>query len=221
MSLVVFTLLLDCLPSYPSNIIQMLRGTIGNMPSRELRTATQNLKVEERLYDGTWELLDMGHEISGNIVEIGSSITGFKVGQGVVNPLLDERYHGKESRRHLAVASHILRISGSKKGQDVVILGGGPIGLALLLLLMPKGVRKVIVSEVSNSRSRQAKKFGADLVVNEDFEDVLKVLSYGTASAEAMITSVVPLEKAVQDGCLELINSKAGYVRILTSLQSL
>lgn len=59
MSLVVFTLLLDCLPSYPSNIIQMLRGTIGNMPSRELRTATQNLKVEERLYDGTWELLDM------------------------------------------------------------------------------------------------------------------------------------------------------------------
>jgi hypothetical protein len=29
------------------------------MPSRELRTATQNPKVEERLYDGTWELLDM------------------------------------------------------------------------------------------------------------------------------------------------------------------
>jgi threonine dehydrogenase-like Zn-dependent dehydrogenase len=121
----------------------------------------------------------------------------------------------------LAVASHILRISGSKKGQDVVILGGGPIGLAFLLLLMPKGVRKVIVSEVSNSRSRQAKKFGADLVVNEDFEDVLKVLSHGTASAEAMITSVVPPEKAVQDGCLELINIRVGYVRILTSLQSL
>jgi hypothetical protein len=58
MSLVVFTLLLDCLPSYPSHI-QMFRATIGNMPSRELRTATQNPKVEERLYDGTWELLDM------------------------------------------------------------------------------------------------------------------------------------------------------------------
>lgn len=50
-------------------------------------------------YTGAELSIIRGHEISGNIVEIGSSITGFKVGQGVViNPLLDERYHGKESR---------------------------------------------------------------------------------------------------------------------------
>ncbi len=65
----------------------------------------------------------------------------------------------------LAVASHMIRISGFKHGHDVVVLGAGPIGLALLLLLRPKA-RKIIISEVTDSRSRQAEKFGADLVVN-------------------------------------------------------
>jgi (R,R)-butanediol dehydrogenase/meso-butanediol dehydrogenase/diacetyl reductase len=46
----------------------------------------------------------------------------------------------------LVVASHMIRISGFKHGQDMVILGAGPIGLALLLLLRAKGVRKVIIS---------------------------------------------------------------------------
>ncbi|CZR69690.1 related to alcohol/sorbitol dehydrogenase [Phialocephala subalpina] len=66
----------------------------------------------------------------------------------------------------LAVASHMIRISGFSDGHDVVILGAGPIGLALLLLLRAKGAGKVIVSEVTDSRSRQAEKFGADLVIN-------------------------------------------------------
>ncbi|KAE9371972.1 GroES-like protein [Stipitochalara longipes BDJ] len=294
----------------------------------------------------------MGHEMSGTILQIGSSITGFKVGQKVaINPSLDDRHHGKEPcgicksgrlnlckswatygmsahgggfadeivvkpfsciplpegvslkaaalAEPLAVASHMIRISGFKTGQDVLILGGGPIGLALLLLLKSKGARKVIVSEVAETRSLQATKFGADLVVNplvksidgcnsdpvldavdrivgdgvdiafdatgiqstldtalavvkpggvvfnvaihekpllinpnsfsfteiklmggicytnEDFKDVLEILASGKIRAEDMITSIVPLEKAVQGGFLELINNKAEHVKIL------
>jgi len=161
----------------------------------------------------------MGHEMSGTIVEVGSNITQFKVGQRVaINPSMDDRHHGKEPcvncksgrpnickswacyglsahgggfadeivvkpfnciplpegvslkvgalAEPLAVASHMIRISGFQKGQDAVILGAGPIGLALLLLLKSRGARKVIISEVTESRSRQAEKFGADLVVN-------------------------------------------------------
>ena len=303
-------------------------------------------------YTGAELPIIMGHEMSGTILEIGSSITGFKVGQNIaVNPSLDDRHHGREPcgicksgrlnlckswatyglnahgggfadeivvkpfsciplpegvslkaaalAEPLAVASHMIRISGFKAGQDVVILGGGPIGLALLLLLKSKGVRKVIVSEVAETRSRQATKFGADLVINplaksangstdpvldavqrvigedgadiafdamgiqstldtalkvvkpggvvfnvaihekpllmnpnsfsftevklmggicythEDFVDVLEVLASGRIRAEDMITSVVPLEKAVQGGFLELINNKAEHVKIL------
>ncbi|KAH8781866.1 chaperonin 10-like protein [Hyaloscypha finlandica] len=303
-------------------------------------------------YTGAELPIIMGHEMSGTILEIGSSITGFKVGQNIaINPSLDDRHHGREPcgicksgrlnlckswatyglnahgggfadeivvkpfsciplpegvslkaaalAEPLAVASHMIRISGFKAGQDVVILGGGPIGLALLLLLKSKGVRKVIVSEVAETRSRQATKFGADLVINplaksgnvstdpvldavqrvigedgadiafdamgiqstldtalkvvkpggvvfnvaihekpllmnpnsfsftevklmggicythEDFVDVLEVLASGRIRAEDMITSVVPLEKAVQGGFLELINNKAEHVKIL------
>jgi (R,R)-butanediol dehydrogenase/meso-butanediol dehydrogenase/diacetyl reductase len=200
----------------------------------------------------------------------------------------------------LAVASHMIRISGFKHAYDVAILGAGPIGLAILLLLKAKGARKVIISEVTESRSRQAEKFGADLVVNplakmpdgagsrnsmvdaahnimgdgadivfdttgiqstldtallvvkpggvvcnvaihekpllinpnsfsfkevkliggicytnEDFEDVLEALATGKLAADDMITSVVPLEKVVQGGFLELINNKAKHVKIL------
>ncbi|KAK5400793.1 hypothetical protein LTR06_011253 [Exophiala xenobiotica] len=66
----------------------------------------------------------------------------------------------------LAVASHMIRLSGFKKGDCVAVLGAGPIGLALLLLLKAQGASSVAMSEVTQSRIVQAKKLGADVVVN-------------------------------------------------------
>ncbi|KAH6683414.1 chaperonin 10-like protein [Halenospora varia] len=180
----------------------------------------------------------MGHEMSGTIVEVGSSVTEFKPGERVaINPSMDDRHHGKEDcsicktgRRNickswacyglsahgggfadeivvksfscilvpkgvslkaaalaepLAVASHMIRISGFQQGHYVVILGAGPIGLALLLLLKAKGAKTVIISEVTESRSRQAERFGADMVVNP-----LTATSEGIASGNAVMDAV-------------------------------
>ena len=66
----------------------------------------------------------------------------------------------------LAVAWHCIRVSGFKKGQTALILGAGPIGLAILCLLKVWGASKTIISEVTGARIEQAKKFGADSVVN-------------------------------------------------------
>ncbi|KAE9364525.1 alcohol dehydrogenase [Stipitochalara longipes BDJ] len=66
----------------------------------------------------------------------------------------------------LAVAWHCIRVSGFKQGQTALILGAGPIGLAILCLLKVWGVSKTIISEVTEARIEQAKKFGADAVVN-------------------------------------------------------
>lgn len=66
----------------------------------------------------------------------------------------------------LAVAAHMIRISGFQKGQDVVVFGAGPIGTALTILLKDSGARTIIVSEVAASRMEQAKLAGADRVVN-------------------------------------------------------
>lgn len=66
----------------------------------------------------------------------------------------------------LVVAWHCIDISGFKKGQTALISGAGPIGLAILLLLRVLGASKVVITEVIASRMSQAKKFGADVVIN-------------------------------------------------------
>lgn len=66
----------------------------------------------------------------------------------------------------LAVAAHMIRISGFKAGHNVLVLGTGPIGCALIMLLRAKGAAVIIASEVAESRAAQAKVFGADLVIN-------------------------------------------------------
>lgn len=66
----------------------------------------------------------------------------------------------------LSVAWHCVRISGIRRGQDAVVLGAGPIGLALLLVLRAWGVRTVIVSEPLDARRELAVKYGADFVVD-------------------------------------------------------
>ncbi|KAK3722986.1 hypothetical protein LTR37_002132 [Vermiconidia calcicola] len=66
----------------------------------------------------------------------------------------------------IAVAWHMVRVAGMVEGDNCVVLGAGPIGLALLLVLKAKKARKIIVSEVTASRAEAAKQFGADLVVN-------------------------------------------------------
>jgi (R,R)-butanediol dehydrogenase/meso-butanediol dehydrogenase/diacetyl reductase len=66
----------------------------------------------------------------------------------------------------LAVAAHMIRISGFRSGQKVLVLGTGPIGCALIMLLRAKGAGVIVASEVAESRALQAKSFGADVVVN-------------------------------------------------------
>lgn len=66
----------------------------------------------------------------------------------------------------LAVAWHMVRTSGFVAGQNILVLGAGPIGLALLMILKAKGAGKVIVSEVSSLRMQYAQQLGADRVVN-------------------------------------------------------
>jgi len=73
----------------------------------------------------------------------------------------------------------IERGGGIRPGDNVVILGGGPIGLAAVAVLKRAGAAKLILSEPSESRAKLAKKMGADHIINplkENFtESVLKL----------------------------------------------
>ena len=71
------------------------------------------------------------------------------------------------------MAWHAVKSSPFKKGDSVVILGGGPIGLAVIQTLVAKGAEKIIVSEVASRRREYAKHFGAHHVLNPVEEDVV------------------------------------------------
>ena len=74
----------------------------------------------------------------------------------------------------LAVAWHAMTSAGDVINQDalVLVLGGGPIGLAMVQCLKAKNVKSVVVSEVAERRQQFAKDFGADFVLNPQEVDV-------------------------------------------------
>lgn len=73
----------------------------------------------------------------------------------------------------LAVAWHAIKISPFKKGDSVLILGGGPIGLAVVQSLKAKGAENIIVSEIAPKRKEFARKFGAHHVIDPTQDDIV------------------------------------------------
>lgn len=73
----------------------------------------------------------------------------------------------------LAVAWHAVNISPFKKGDSVLILGAGPIGLAVIQVLKARGAGKIIVSEMAPRRKDFAKKLGAHYVLDPSEDDVV------------------------------------------------
>jgi threonine dehydrogenase-like Zn-dependent dehydrogenase len=66
----------------------------------------------------------------------------------------------------LAVARHAVRRSGIGSGEVAVVVGCGPIGLAVILMLKAAGVRTVVASDLSAARRSLAQRCGADVVVD-------------------------------------------------------
>jgi threonine dehydrogenase-like Zn-dependent dehydrogenase len=66
----------------------------------------------------------------------------------------------------MAVAWHAVRRSGVRKRETAVVVGCGPIGLAVILMLKARGVRQVIASDFSPGRRALAERCGADVVID-------------------------------------------------------
>lgn len=66
----------------------------------------------------------------------------------------------------MAVALHAYRRSQIRKSEVAVVIGCGPVGLAVICMLKAHGVRTVIASDYSPGRRALAAKCGADVVLN-------------------------------------------------------
>ena len=80
----------------------------------------------------------------------------------------------------------IERGGGIRPGENVVVLGGGPIGLAAASILKFAGAGVCIVSEPDPNRAALAKKLGADYIINplkENFVEKVKELTNNEGAA--------------------------------------
>ncbi len=80
----------------------------------------------------------------------------------------------------------IERAGGIRPGDNVVICGAGPVGLAACAILKRQGAAKVILSEPSPERAAMAKAIGADHVINplqDSFVEAVLELTDGMGAA--------------------------------------
>jgi len=171
--------------------------------------------------------LVLGHEIAGDVVEIGEGVTEVKIGDRVFvshhvpcfkcpfclqghhtachllhntnyDPggfaeyvripkinldkkgvyILDDNVSYEEGAliEPLGCVCRAQRLANIKKGQTILILGSGVSGILHLKLAKAKGVEKVITTDISEYRLKQAKKFGADIVIHATKDDLLAEL---------------------------------------------
>src|SRR3954471_2271452 len=66
----------------------------------------------------------------------------------------------------MAIGWHAVRRGEVKKSTVAIVIGCGPIGLAVICALKARGVRTVVASDLSAARRDLAKRCGADLVVD-------------------------------------------------------
>ena len=70
----------------------------------------------------------------------------------------------------MAIAWHAVQRAEVKKGDVAIVIGCGPVGLAVICMLKAQGVQTIVASDLSRGRRKLATACGADVVVdpNED-----------------------------------------------------
>lgn len=85
---------------------------------------------------------------------------------------------------------HGIILCNIKHGDEVMVIGGGPIGLIMVQLAKMAGASKIILSEPVKEKRELAKKLGADIVVNPLKEDVPAVLNANCKNISTVIECV-------------------------------
>jgi threonine dehydrogenase-like Zn-dependent dehydrogenase len=98
----------------------------------------------------------------------------------------------------MSVAWHAVRRGEVGKGTVAVVIGCGPIGLAVISMLKASGVRRVVASDFSSGRRELARRCGADVVVDPVVDspyDGLDARGYLTTAPDVFDMAVRAMEK--------------------------
>jgi len=117
----------------------------------------------------------------------------------------------------LACAINGLEICNMSLGKTVVIMGLGPIGCMLIDLARAMGATKVIATQRSKLRMEIGKRYGADVYIASEDEDVVRRCreETGGEGADIVITSCGSVEAHEQ--AIEMVAHR-GYVNLFGGL---
>ncbi len=80
----------------------------------------------------------------------------------------------------LAIGLYGVKLSGFSVGDDVAIIGAGPIGLSVLFSVKTGGAKRIFVSDLLPYRLEMAKKLGADIVVDASRDNIADIVKAET-----------------------------------------
>ena len=148
-----------------------------------------------RLWDDAGFRASPGYALAGEVVETGSQVKGFKVGERVITLKNHASYSvtttdpwttlkipagvNPEDATFLPLASvalHALRRLQVQFGDTVAIIGAGIIGQIATQLAQMNGAHKVVILDMVDKRLELARHYGADLTINPGKEDAVEKL---------------------------------------------
>lgn len=155
----------------------------------------------------------LGHEFSGEIVEIGGDVSGISIGDRVVSvgvganaefikltPMMidslvpfDESVSFVEAAttEPLATSLHAARLGEAKDGETHVIMGAGIIGLGILQCIKASSSASVILVDLSSKRLAKAKELGADVTINASDKNAVDEVLALTGSTQLNVVEAV------------------------------
>ena len=113
-----------------------------------------------------------------------------------------------------AVAVHAVRISQLKLGDQVAILGAGPIGLLCLQVARAAGAGAVFVSEPAPARAQAALALGADAVVDPTTDDAVdRIVSLTGGEGPDVVFECAAARSTLEDA-LNLVRRRGQVVLV-------
>lgn len=111
----------------------------------------------------------------------------------------------------LAVAVHTVRRSSLKVGENVAILGAGPIGILIGMVAKLNGAKNVFISDISPYRLEIAKQSGLHTIHAGNKDTVDEILSYTEGELIDVVFEVAGIQSTI-DQMVKLIKTQGEIV---------
>lgn len=174
----------------------------------------------------------LGHESGGIVVEVGSKVREYKVGDKVIafgwNNNLAEYFKAKvwelqpvpegldmdiaSLGEPIACAMYSGLNSQVQVGDQVVVMGGGFAGQIIAQIARLKGAAQVIVVDVLEGKLQLAKKLGASVVINAKKENAVEIVSELTKGKGADVVVEAAGSQESINMCTQMIKHNGKFV---------